>query len=125
MTLQFESGEDRLAGGVPVVWVAGELDLATQDEIEPRLTALAKSESALILDLRRCTFIDSSALALLTRLHREISRRNGDSPGLALVTGNHDVGRILELSGLDRLLPIAADPDAASAALRRAPRPGG
>jgi anti-anti-sigma factor len=119
MTLQFESGEERLAGGVPVVWVAGELDLATREQIEPRLTALAKAESALVLDLRRCTFIDSSALALLARLHQEISDRNGDSPGLALVIGNHDVRRILELSGLDQMLPIASDPDEASVALRR------
>jgi anti-anti-sigma factor len=119
MTLQFESGEERLAGGVPVIWVAGELDLATREQIEPRLSALAETESALILDLRRCTFVDSSALALLARVHQDISRRNGDAPGFALVTDNKDVLRILELSGIDGVLPIVATPEEAAAALRQ------
>jgi anti-sigma B factor antagonist len=119
MTLQFESGEERLAGGVPVIWVAGELDLATREQIEPRLSALAETESALILDLRRCTFVDSSALALLARVHQDISRRNGDAPGFALVADNKDVLRILELSGIDGVLPIVATPEEAAAALRQ------
>jgi anti-anti-sigma factor len=125
MTPEFECGEGRLAGGVPVVWVAGELDLATRDQIEPRLAALSKGESALILDLRLCTFVDSSALALLARLQQEMSRRNGGSPCLAVIAENPEVLRILELAGLDRILPIVSDPDEAFAALRPAHAPGG
>jgi anti-sigma B factor antagonist len=125
MTLEFKTGEHRLPDGVPVVWVAGELDLATRDQVEPRLTALATSEAALILDLRQCTFIDSSALALLVQLHQELSRRDGGAPALALVVGNPEVGRILELAGLDRVLPVVSHPDEAVAAVKQASRSGG
>jgi anti-sigma B factor antagonist len=125
MTLEFKSGEHRLPDGVPVVWIAGELDLATREQVEPRLTALATTEAALILDLRQCTFIDSSALALLAQLHQEFSRRNGDAAGLALIVANRDVGRILELSGLDRVVPVVSHPDEAVAAVKQAPESGG
>jgi anti-anti-sigma factor len=121
MPLEFKTGEHRLPDGVPVVWVAGELDLATREEVAPRLTALASTEGAVIFDLRQCTFIDSSVLALLAHLHQTLSRKDGGAPGLALVVDNAQVGRILELSGLDRVLPIVSHPDEAVAAVKRVP----
>jgi anti-anti-sigma factor len=125
MTFEFSSGEHRIADGVPMVWVAGELDLATREQVEPRLTALATTEAALILDLRRCTFIDSSALALLAQLHQALSPKNGNSAGLALVVDNREVGRILELAGLDRVVPVVSHPDEAVAAVKRGPESRG
>jgi anti-anti-sigma factor len=117
MTLRFETGEHWLEGDVPVVWVAGELDLATRDRVKSRLTELASTSSALIVDLRRCTFIDSSALALLAQLHKELSSRNGGTPGLALLVSSREVSRTLELTSLDQVVPVVADPDAAVTAL--------
>lgn len=128
MTLGFETGESRLDGrgvgldaGVPVFWVAGELDLATCDRVEERLVELAGSETSLILDLRRCTFVDSGALSLLIRLHEELSGRNDHRPGLALLVADGAVTRVLELAGVDRIIPGFADADAALAELN-APR---
>jgi stage II sporulation protein AA (anti-sigma F factor antagonist) len=124
MTLGFETGESRLDagvaaidGGVPLFWVAGELDLATCGRIEDRLVELARSERSLILDLRRCTFVDSSALSLVTRLHQDLSARDGDGPGLALLVADGAVTRVLQLAGIDRIVPVFADPDSALAEL--------
>ena len=118
MKLQFETGEQWLDGDVPVIWIAGELDLATREQVESRLTELATTQSSLIVDLRRCTFIDSSALSLFTQLHRDLASRNGDSPRLALLVDNPDVGRSIELAGLDRLIPIYTRPETALSGLR-------
>jgi anti-anti-sigma factor len=120
MTVGFETGEERLEGGVPMFWVAGELDLATRNEIENRLLELADTQPALILDLRRCTFVDSSALGLVAQLYRRLADRNGHGPSLALLVGGESVRKVLELAALDRILPICADPEAALAALGRA-----
>jgi anti-anti-sigma factor len=94
-------------------WVAGELDMATCAQIEERLVEVARSEPSLILDLRRCTFIDSWALSLLIRLQQDLSSRNGDTPGFGLLVADGPVTRILELAGIDRIIPVFADPDSA------------
>lgn len=119
MTLEFETGEQWLDGDVPMIWIAGELDLASCEQVEARLTALATTQPSLIVDLRRCTFIDSSALALLTQAQRDMASRNGEPPSLALLVDNPDVGRSVELAGLDRLIPVYTRPETALAAVKK------
>jgi anti-anti-sigma factor len=125
MTLGFETGESRLdgaaglEGAVPVFWIAGELDMATCGLVEERLVELAGSAPSLILDLRRCRFVDSCALSLLIRLHKDLSGRNGDRPGFAVLVEDGAVTRVLELAGVNRIVSVFADPESALAELSR------
>ncbi|HEY5271808.1 MAG TPA: STAS domain-containing protein [Acidimicrobiales bacterium] len=55
--------------GVTVVSIAGELDTSNVDEVRRQLEAtLAASSTALVVDLSKLGFMDSSGLALLVQV---------------------------------------------------------
>ena len=70
----FDLLEEPLPGGL-VITVEGELDMATAPALRERLTvATAAGATALVLDLRRITFMDSIGL-------RSCTRAAGSAPG--------------------------------------------
>ncbi|MFJ4675409.1 MULTISPECIES: anti-sigma factor antagonist [unclassified Kitasatospora] len=100
--------------GATVVALAGELDYHTA----PRLhRAVERTSEALplVLDLALLRFCDSLGVAELLFAFRR-TRAAGTS--LALVGTSADVGRLLTMTGVDRLLPHHDTVDAAVGALR-------
>ena len=85
------------------VEVAGELDLATVDEfLRAILGGLATG--AVLLDLRRVTFMDSAGVRALNAALRESAER-----GRSLrVSGGMQAGvvQVLEMTGMLGLLPV-------------------
>lgn len=76
----------------------GELDLSTVDEVWSRIQQLRRDgHDSVVLDLRRLTFMDSTALRLIVRA-REMSQQDGF--GFALIDGNEAVCRVLDVTGL-------------------------
>jgi anti-anti-sigma factor len=99
--VRYESRE----GGVVVI-AGGEIDLASSPQLRKAL--LDQQASVVVLDLRAVTFIDSSGLGVIVGQQKR-ARENGKS--FAVVTaGASAVERILELSGLVRVLDIIDDP---------------
>jgi anti-sigma B factor antagonist len=87
-----------------IVSVDGELDNATVPALESALLhALDSGAASIVLDLRRVSFIDSIGLRVLVWAARE-SRGDGDR--LRIDCGSGAVRRIIELSTLDRSLPL-------------------
>jgi anti-anti-sigma factor len=80
--------------------VAGEFDLATRDRVGEHgiNQLLSDAVSALVLDLREVSFIDSVGLGVLVRL-RNVARHLGKQ--LVLVRVPRCVQRLLDLTGLD------------------------
>jgi anti-anti-sigma factor len=97
----FDLSEAPLPGGA-VLTVVGELDLETAPELRERLTAIVTGgATAVVVDLRRVTFMDSIGLAavLLAR------RRLGRAGRLALVVAPESYPRlVLETAGLPATL---------------------
>ena len=95
----------RHEGGACIVALRGEHDLASVDELKDTLTEAADG-SLVIVDLSDAAFIDSAVLGALISSHRDAvdsGRR------WALVVGRGSgaaVRRILELTGLDGVLPV-------------------
>lgn len=87
-----DPGED----GCVYVTVVGELDLYTAPQLEQ---ALEQPASEFVIDLVECEFIDSTALGVLVAARARVGR-------LALIAPGLEVQRILEISGLDRILPV-------------------
>ncbi|HET6165494.1 MAG TPA: STAS domain-containing protein [Marmoricola sp.] len=84
-----------------VVVVAGELDIAVADAFLDRCRqALAGAGDTIELDLGGVTFIDSTGIGALVRVHREATAQ-GTSVRLTHVP--RQVSRVLDLSGLARL----------------------
>jgi anti-sigma B factor antagonist len=104
--------------GCLTIGVAGEVDLATVPSLEQALAEGAAEEpNAIVVDLTRCVFIDSSGLALLVR-----SARAGDSRRIvALASANGQVERALEISGIGAMLPVFGTVSEAIAAVLNGP----
>lgn len=99
--------------GVPVIVVEGELDMNTATQLEQELKApLSKPGSALLIDLSRCEFIDSTGIALLVRAWQQLDGR------FALCGVGDQVERVLDITGLEESIPTHASRSDAIAELR-------
>ena len=89
-----------------VVLVAGDLDAATAPRLHAELAQLAADGiDRIVLDLRRMTFVDSFGLGVIVNAKKRLSR-HGNS--LCLVAGDEQrtLRRVLEITGLDKVLPV-------------------
>ena len=96
-----------------VVQVSGELDAHTAPKLHDELVALADDGvDRVVLDLRRLDFVDSFGLGVIVSARRRLSPL-GNS--LCLVAGpdQQTLRRVLEITGLDQVLPV--HPDVAAA----------
>jgi anti-sigma B factor antagonist len=92
-----------LDDGTPVVSVMGELDAATSPTLEQTFLALADDAQAVIVDLRACSFIDSSSLKVLIASERRLNRCGRQ---LLLVICNPCVLRVFEITRVDKFFKI-------------------
>jgi anti-sigma B factor antagonist len=89
-------------GRKTVLRLFGELDVSSSAALEDELHRVSSS-SLIVLDLRELEFIDSTGLGVLVKTHQRM-RDEGDQ--LAVIEGNGQVKRLLELTGLDQQLTI-------------------
>jgi len=94
----------RIADGVTIAELSGDLDLASAPGLREQLLGLLRpGTSRLVLDLSRVSFCDASGLAVLVGAsHR--ARMLGGFLRLAAVSPATE--RVLQLTGLDRHLSI-------------------
>jgi anti-anti-sigma factor len=97
-----------------VLTLGGELDLATVPVLQEQLDDAMRGKAAVVIDLSRLKFIDSSGLDLLVRAERH-QRDSGAQ--LVLVRGPRAVHRVFALTSLDSHFEFCDSP---SAALRTA-----
>jgi anti-sigma B factor antagonist len=98
-----------------IVSLAGELDISTIPRVEKRLFAELESHPAVVMDLTRLTFIDSSGIGLLIQAHRLGEHEDGGSLH-TVIAPDSQVERVFQLAGIDLALSIHLDRDAAMAA---------
>lgn len=92
-------------GDVHIIRLSGELDLATADDVQRELERVeATNADSIVIDLSQLTFMDSTGVRLLVTAH---ARARADSNRLTLLRGGRAVQRILQLSGVEPLLPFA------------------
>lgn len=91
-------------GGTHRVAAAGELDIATVDQLQQALVAVEGTDAELIvLDLSGLSFIDSTGLRLVLDLNE---RCGGEADRLRVVAGSPAVERLLDIVGLRDQLPL-------------------
>jgi anti-sigma B factor antagonist len=96
-------------GGVVVVRVEGELDMATSASFEEALDP-AETGGQLVIDLTECTFLDSSAVRLLVGAVRTADESEGK---VSLVASDPGILRVLEIAAVDTMLPVHESLDSA------------
>jgi anti-sigma B factor antagonist len=106
--------EHRLAGGTVEIAVEGELDLSVGEQLQEAIEAA--DSGSLLIDLARCTFIDSTGIAVFLRARR---LRGEEGGSLVLHSPTRQVLRVLTVTGLTGDGLLYRDRDAALAALDR------
>jgi anti-sigma B factor antagonist len=92
-----------------VFQLAGELDLASSPMLEEEMDLVRDADvDLLIVDLRDLNFMDSTGLHALVKAHkhaRDVGRR------FAVIRGGGQIERLLDLTGVGKLLIVAQSPE--------------
>jgi anti-sigma B factor antagonist len=101
---RFVVATEQLDGGVPLVSVSGEVDLATAPALERTLRDAAEDQTGeVIVDLTCCSFLDSRGLTALLATRKRLG--NSDR-SLGLVLSNPNVLKIFQITGFDQIFEI-------------------
>jgi anti-sigma B factor antagonist len=101
------SVERRSDGGVEVVAVSGEIDIASAPRLITGLNdAVGAGETPVVVDLTDVGFMDSTGLALLLNAHRRLSRRG---KGFAVVCADGPVRRVFTITDMVDVLQVRGD----------------
>ena len=104
--------ETRLTGALPVIDLAGELDVYQAPRLREKLEALiADGHPRLVLNLTRVEYIDSTGLGTLVAVRKLAMTQGGE---VRLLCPNPAVRRVFEITGL---LPVFSFFEEESAAL--------
>jgi anti-sigma B factor antagonist len=99
-----EVREDRDGGGVMTLTIEGELDLATAPRVrEPLERAIESGTRRIVVDMLSCGFIDSTGLGVLLHAAKRLEEDGG---AMALVCVDDQIKRLLELTMIDRTIPV-------------------
>ena len=113
-------------GKLTVVAPVGDIDMAVADELRVRLASLVEQgRVALILDLGRVMYIDSSGLGAVVAAMKQARASGGD---LALCALEDDVRAVFQMTRLDTVLAVHPTREravAASTSAGSAPPGGG
>jgi anti-anti-sigma factor len=100
-TLSVERNSD---GGVEVVAVSGEIDIASASRLITGLNdAVGNCDVPVIVDLTDVAFMDSTGLALLLNAHRRLARRG---KGFAVVCADGPVMRVFTITDMVDVLQV-------------------
>ncbi|HEX9315683.1 MAG TPA: SpoIIE family protein phosphatase, partial [Actinomycetota bacterium] len=103
---------------IAVAHLAEDIDVSNAERIGATLASLVRNEQwGLVVDVSRLSFIDSSGIRLLFDLKRRLERRR--QALCAVVPGGSPVYRVLELTQVGGIVPLAATVDEAVAAIRQ------
>jgi anti-sigma B factor antagonist len=90
----------RRHGGVPVIALAGELDMTSADDVRSAVDDVLRHDPGqVVFDTSALQFMDSSGIALLLSVARRV-------PDVQLRRPSPIVRRLIELTGLEQTLRI-------------------
>lgn len=107
-----------LTGGV-VIALRGDHDLSTKPQLVAALARLRREpQAAIVLDLRQCTFVDSTIIGTILASRRRVSSHERNV-SVVLPDDTSYVYRALSVIGLRDLVPAHVSVEAALAAAAR------
>lgn len=105
-----EMTTEELAGEITKVTLAGSLDIAGAAQIDMKMNLVAGASKKVLVDLEKVTFIGSMGLRTLIMPARAVRSKGGK---IAVFGPNALVSEILRTSGLDTVMPVYHDYQAA------------
>jgi len=97
----------RWSGRHAIVSMPDEIDLTNSGDLDQLLAAVAaQSPEAITVDMTATTFCDSAGINVLARAHQLATANGGE---LRIALGHSPVARIIQLIGLDQIVPVYPD----------------
>src|SRR5208282_4405150 len=97
----------RWSGRHAIVAMPDEIDLTNSGDLNDQLVAvIAQSPETITVDLTATTFCDSAGISVLARAHQLAT---ADGAELRIALGHSPVTRIIQLVGLDQIVPVYPD----------------
>jgi anti-sigma B factor antagonist len=103
--------------GAWVLTLQGEHDLSTAARIRDELERVFDAGSAVVVDLSGVTFMDSSVLNAILYGSERAQQHEAHRFATVLPPGPSAARRVIELTGVDRVLAIHPDRESAVAAI--------
>ena len=118
----FDLVEREISADCREVAVIGERDLAVADRLSAVLDRAAGEAPQILISLDKCEFIDSTGIALIVRTWQRLDGgADGEREGrIVLCCVNHQVRRLLKITGVEASISMHERPDAALAELQAA-----
>lgn len=101
-----------LPEGILLVKLVGPLDIAGANEVEGPLSSIAEKHDKVIISFDGVSFLASIGIRVLVKTARAIGKRHGR---LVVYGLNADARKVLRSTGVDTIVPVAADEKAAIA----------
>jgi anti-sigma B factor antagonist len=96
---------DRVDGGACVLSIEGELDLYTVPLLQRALAAsLEDGPTRLVVDLTKCTLIDSTGLGALLKANKRFS--DGSNVHIAVACPDPSIRKVFEITALNRIFAL-------------------
>ena len=100
----FRATVAEIGGEIGLVSVSGELDLYEERPFREALRAAeALQGRAIVVDLSGLSFMDSTACGILVGESKRLGR---DGCRLTLVTNGNCASRVVEVAGIDQVVPV-------------------
>ncbi len=109
-----QMSSEEMAGGVTRVVLDGRMDIAGAAAVDMKMNLIAGSAKKLLIDLQKVEFLGSMGLGTIVRPARAVSSRGGK---VVLFAPNDMVASVLKTAGIDNVIPVCHDLDAAIAVL--------
>ena len=121
MVEEFTVTSAYLGANAHVVTVTGELDVYTAPDLRKALgEAVGEGAMDVVVDLLNVPFVDSMGLGVLVESSKSLKGKGGV---LRIVCDDRRIARILEITGLDRVLVLHSTLRDALESLERPSRP--
>lgn len=92
-------------GTTLVVNVVGELDHHSADHVRQKIDGelLKSTTKNVIFDFSKLSFMDSSGIGVIMGRYKNVNKLGGS---MAIVSLNTQINRIIEMSGISKMIPV-------------------
>ena len=106
---------EEMAGGITRVALDGRMDIAGAAAVDMKMNLIAGTATKLLIDMQKVEFLGSMGLRSIVLPARAVNSRGGK---VVLFAPSEMVESVLKTAGIDTLIPVIHDLDAAVAALQ-------
>jgi anti-anti-sigma factor len=100
----FRATVAEVGGQIALVSASGELDLYVESEVRESLASAAELKvPTVVVDLSGVSFMDSTVCGILVA---EAKRLRREQRTLVLVSNGNFASRVLEVAGIDQIVPV-------------------